>query len=211
MRKLIVCNMMTLDGYYEGPDRRVDSLFGSFHPDYAGDQVFDHYNAERLRAADSLLLSRAAFLGNQGYWPGLVDDPGATPVRRELAGRFGAIEKLVISDTLLPAELDPWANTAIIGRAGAYAAIAALKQQPGRDILAIMSRLLWLDLLGRDLVDELHLMIFPLVAGAGTPLFPGPLPRRLKLLATRSWQGSGNILACYQVTRAAAGQGDESP
>jgi hypothetical protein len=48
MRKLIVSNLVTLDGYYEGVDKSVDSLFDYFHEDYSGDQNFDYYNAERL-------------------------------------------------------------------------------------------------------------------------------------------------------------------
>ena len=50
MRKLIVSNLSSVDGYYEGPNRDLDSLFTYFHPDYAGDQHFDDYNTERIRA-----------------------------------------------------------------------------------------------------------------------------------------------------------------
>jgi hypothetical protein len=72
MRKLIVSNLVTLDGYYEGKDKSINSLYDYYHEDYAGDDSFDFYNAERLRAADFLLLSRNAFLGNKGYWTGVV-------------------------------------------------------------------------------------------------------------------------------------------
>src|SRR5574339_239633 len=110
MRKLIVSNFLTLDGLYEGKDKNIISLYDYYHKDYYGDNSFDFYNAELLRAADFLLLSHNAFLGNKEYWTSVPKDPEATDIRRELAGLFRSIEKLVISDRLSPTELSPWDN-----------------------------------------------------------------------------------------------------
>ena len=197
MRKLIVCNLMSLDGFYAAPGKNVLPLFDYRHA-YPADERFDAYNAERLRAADTLLLGRSSYELFKGFWPPVADDPNATPAMRAVSQLDNAIEKVVVSDRLTPDQTAPWQDsTRILPRAGAPEQIAALKDRPGKEILVFASRSLWNDLLARGLVDELHLMIAPVVLGEGTPLFSAPPPAPLRLIDAGTWPGSALALVKY--------------
>lgn len=194
MRKVIVHNLVSLDGYSAGHGGDVMVL--------PLDPAFDEACAERLRAADTLLLGRTTYTGFKGFWPSVADDPDAQPVQREISRRDNEIEKIVVSDTLTPEETEPWRETTeIVSRAEAHERVAELKQGDGGEILMFGSRTLWNDLLAAGLVDEVHLMVGPVVLGDGDAAFVDKPETSLRLLEPpRTWEGSGNVLLRYGVT-----------
>jgi dihydrofolate reductase len=197
MRKIIVYNLISLDGYHTGPGNDVSVMFPMM-----GDKVFNAYTAERLRTADTFLVGRVSFELFNSFWPKVAQNPDSeewTAEQREISQAGKSVPTVVVSDTLpdwLPEKLP---DTRIIRRANAYRQIAELKRQEGKDILITGSRTLWNDLLAHDLVDEIHLMIGNLVLGEGVPVFEGKPQRCVRLLDVRSWQDSDHILVRYEV------------
>lgn len=199
-RRLTVCNFVTVDGRYEDEDHDIASFFTHQHPDYAGADDFDHYATSLLRRSDVVLLAgKRSSLGNLGYWASVPDDPAATDIRREFARLFAAVPKVVVSDTATDADFAPYDSVRIVRRAEAHAEVSRLKAENGAGILVLLGRLLWNDLMRAGLVDELHLVTFPLVAGSGVPLFDGRPDVALKLLETRTWIASGSVLMRWRV------------
>ncbi len=193
MRKVIVCNIVSLDGFFSGLGGNVMAM--------PFDKGFSDYNAERLRAADTLLLGRKSFEMFRSYWPAIAGDESQPAVEREISRLNTAIEKVVISNSLNAGEAEGWGPTRIVRRADAYAEIAALKAKPERDILIFGSHTLWNDLLANGLVDELHFMIGAGVMGEGVRAFDARPPGSLRLLETRTFDGSSLLLARYAVVR----------
>ena len=111
MRRLIVCNIVSLDGFFSGPGGNVMVM--------PFDNGFSDYNAERLRAADTLLLGRKTYEGFRAYWPAIADDPSQPAVEREISRLNAAVEKVVVSNSLKPDEVEGWGSTSVVRRADA--------------------------------------------------------------------------------------------
>jgi dihydrofolate reductase len=199
MRKIIVFNIISLDGYHTGRDNDVSVMF----PMMGAGVAFNAYTAERLRAADTFLVGRVSFQMFNSFWPEVAknrDSDEWTPEQREISQAGESVPTIVVSDTLT----GNWRDIRTIRRAEAHQKIAELKRQPGKDILITGSRTLWNDLLAHDLVDEIHLMVGNVVLGAGIPAFAGKPDASLRLIETRRWEDSDNVLLRYEVRRAEA-------
>lgn len=177
MRKLIVWNLMTLDGYFEGP--APWSL--DFHMSVWGDEL-EALSLEQCAEAGTLLFGRATYEGMAAHW---------TTAEGPTADFMNAVEKVVASRSLAAVE---WRNSRLL-QGDLPEAVAALKQQPGKDIFVFGSAGLIDDLLRHGLVDEYRICLAPVVLGAGQPLFK-PSDRRIDmtLLETRPLKTGGVIL-----------------
>ena len=193
MSKVVVTNIVSVDGYTEGPGGNVMVM--------PMDHAFDDYNAERMRSAGSLLLGGTTYRGFLGFWPTALEIPELTPGSTEIAQRYAdGIPITVVSDTLTEDETGPWRDqTTIVRRADAHEAIARLREQDGGDALMYGSRTLWGDLLAHGLVDELHLMVGPSLVAGDRHAFAGVPATGLRLLDVRRWDRSDNVLLSYAV------------
>ena len=193
MGKIVVCTMVSIDGYTEGAGGNVMAM--------PLDEAFARHNEDRARTASSFLFGATTYRGMLGYWPQQHENPDASPLDRYIAARYAeGIPITVVSDTLGPDDTDPLREqTTIVRRDEAHAAVARLREREG-DALMYGSRTLWTDLLAHGLVDELHLMIGPKVVAGDRRVFDGVPATDLRLIGVRTWGGSDNVVLSYATT-----------
>ena len=168
MRKIVAGQFITLDGVVEIPEEWM----GPYFTPELGQAV-----GSMMAAQDAMLLGRVTYEMFAAHWPNQAGD---------MADTMNGTPKYVVSGTLESAD---WQNSTLIPAASAFGEIAELKRQPGQNIGMTGSGTLVSSLLREGLLDELHLFVFPLVAGSGQRLFGAPgdkLP--LKLLDSATFQ-----------------------
>ena len=178
MRKVVAVELVSLDGVMEAPEEWAFS--------YSNEEM-EAANAKGMAASDAMLLGRITYEGLAAFWP---HQPGGMP----MVDYINSVRKLVVSKTL---EEAGWNNSTLIGE-NALEYIAELKRQPGKDITIIGSAALVRSLLEAGLLDELRLMVHPLVLGGGKRLFEdGEEQETLELVSSEAF-GTGVVSLAYR-------------
>lgn len=177
MRKLIMWNLQTLDGYFDGPKPwDLDWLASMWGPE------MEQFSIEQLKTAGGLIFGRTTYQGMADYWP---------TEHGEVADLMNAIPKIVFSHTLTSAY---WNNTRLITEP-AETEVARLKNEPGNDLYIFGSANLSDAFVKHGLIDEYRICVAPLVLGGGNPLFkPSSERLKLRLLESKPLKSGGVIL-----------------
>ncbi len=194
MRKIIVSEFMSLDGVVQAPGGADEDTEGGFtrggwtHP-YWHDEIGVEFD-RAMREADALLLGRKTWQIHGGAFEPMAEgDP--------FGDVMNAIPKYVVPTTL--GDAAAWRNSTLI-KDNVVEQVRALKEQPGKNILIDGSSVLIHTLAHHDLVDEYHLMVYPLVLGGGKKLFADGAPLTLRLDGARPLP-TGVVLMRYVVER----------
>lgn len=180
MRKVFLSNLISLDGYFEGPNREIDWFVWS-------DELRD-YSIEMLKTVDTLLFGRVTYQMMAAYWPTATEDDPVT------AKSMNSLPKIVFSRTLDKAD---WNNTRLV-KGDIAEEISRLKQLPGKDMAIFGSSDLAVAIAEAGLLDEYRLLVNPVVLGAGKSMFKGVKTKLdLKLLSTQEL-GSGVVILTYE-------------
>jgi dihydrofolate reductase len=181
VRKVVAAELVSVDGIMEAPERWAFA--------YSNDEM-EEANASGMAASDALLMGRVTYEGMVAYWP---NQPGGTL----MGDHRNSAPKYVVSTTL--EEPLEWNNSTLIDGNEFAEEIAELKRQSGKDITILGSGALVRSLLREGLLDELRLMVHPIVLGGGKRLFDGGDDRKpLELLDSRKF-GTGVLFITYRL------------
>jgi dihydrofolate reductase len=191
--RVVVSEFMSLDGVVQAPGGAEEDTDGGFthggwSMPYFDPEVMGAALGEAMATVDALLFGRRTWQGMAAVWPNMSDDP--------FAEHMNSIKKYVVSSTLTQADLT-WNNSTLL-TGDPIAAVAALRSQPGRDLSIVGSAGLAGALLSAGLVDELNLMIEPILLGGGKRIFPDDTTKRPMRLVKAVTASTGVLVCTYQ-------------
>jgi dihydrofolate reductase len=192
MGKLTVGEFVSLDGVFEAPGGEPGYRHTGWVTWYPDEKQLE-YNFEEVKSHEALLLGRITYESFAGAWPHYEEALG------EFAVKMNTMPKFIASTTLKDPE---WNNSSVL-QGNTVDAVRKMKQDIRGDILVAGSGTLVQTLKQHDLVDEYHLMVFPVILGSGRRLFDeSEDATRLELLEMRRLD-SGAVIVHYRPTRAA--------
>ena len=184
MRRLVVFNNVTLDGYFSGQNGDISWAKGHQDPE------FKAFAAENAKGGDVLVFGRITYELMMSYWP----TPIASKNDPIVAEQMNNLPKVVFSRTLDKAS---WNNTKLV-KGDLAAEIQKMKKEPGEDMAIMGSGSIVSQLAQEGLIDEYQIVVNPIVLGKGRTMFGGiEKELTLKLTKTRPF-GNGNVLLCYE-------------
>ena len=189
MGRIVVSEFVSLDGVMEDPGGAEGFAHGGWTFRFDRGAEGDRFKLEELQEAEAQLLGRVTYAAFASAWPARRDPTG-------FAERMNAMPKYVVSTTLRDDEAT-WENTTVV-RGDVAGGIAALKQRLQGDLLVAGSATLVQTLLEHDLLDELRLMIFPIVLGSGRRLFAESSEPRTMALHDVTTVGGGIVIMAYR-------------
>ncbi len=195
MGKIIVTEFISLDGVMQAPGGEDFKYKGwTFEFDRGDDG--GQFKLDEVLEADAHLLGRVTYESFAGAWPERESAPGEMG---EFAKKLRDDPKYLVSTTLK----DPdWANTTVLDSGDATAQVSKLKEEFDGDILLAGSRRLVQELIENDLVDQINLMVFPVVLGTGDRMFGETSDKKTwKLLESKPVGSEGVTVAKYEAVR----------
>jgi dihydrofolate reductase len=193
--RIVVTEFVSLDGVMEDPGGAENFRHGGWSFEISRGDEGNKFKLDETLASEALLLGRATYEGFAAAWPSREG---------EFADRFNTMPKYVVSSTLDEPE---WNNSTVL-RGDVAEEVARLRQEQDGNIVVHGSARLVQTLLERDLVDELRLMVFPVVLGSGKRLFDGLSDKKLLRLVDSKVVGDGVAILIYEPASADASASD---
>jgi len=185
MGRIVVTEFVSLDGVMEDPGGSENFKYGGWSFEFARGDEGDKFKLDEALEAEALLLGRVTYEGFAAAWP---SRSGA------FADKFNSMPKYVVSSTLGEPE---WTNTTVL-EGDVVDAVSKLRQDHSGDVVVHGSGQLVQALLEHDLVDELRLMVFPVVLGSGKRLFGETSDRKTLQLADSKTGGDGVTILIHR-------------